>query len=84
MEVYNAEDDKETCFARIKEMASTLGYATDNKAYKQSPENYKGNVADVCTYIRLALTGRKNSPDIYSIAKVLGAREVQRRFENVK
>ena len=84
MEVYNAEDDKETWFARIKEMASTLGYATDNKAYKQSPENYKGNVADVCTYIRLALTGRKNSPDIYSIAKVLGAREVQRRFENVK
>lgn len=82
-DVYNEEDDKETWFARIKELAPKLGYATDNKAYKQNPENYKGNVADLCMYIRIALTGRKNSPDIYSIAQILGAREVNRRFENV-
>ena len=82
-DVYNEEDDKETWFARIKELAPKLGYATDNKAYKQNPENYKGNVADLCMYIRIALTGRKNSPDIYSIAQILGAREVNRRFENM-
>ena len=82
-DVYNEEDDKETWFARIKELAPKLGYATDNKAYKQNPENYKGNIADLCMYIRIALTGRKNSPDIYSIAQILGAREVNRRFENM-
>ena len=82
-DVYNEEDDKETWFARIKELAPKLGYATDNKAYKQNPENYKGNIADLCMYIRIALTGRKNSPDIYSIAQILGAREANRRFENM-
>ena len=82
-DIYSEEDDKETWFNKIKAMAESLGYATNNKDYKANPESYKGNVADVCTYIRLALTGRKNSPDIYSIARVLGAREVNRRFEKV-
>lgn len=82
-DIYSEEDDKETWFNKIKAMAESLGYATNNKDYKAYPESYKGNVADVCTYIRLALTGRKNSPDIYSIARVLGAREVNRRFEKV-
>ena len=82
-DIYSVEDDKETWFNKIKAMAESLGYATNNKDYKANPESYKGNVADVCTYIRLALTGRKNSPDIYSIARVLGAREVNRRFEKV-
>ena len=82
-DIYSEEDDKETWFNKIKLMAESLGYATNNKDYKLNPDAYKGNVADVCTYIRLALTGRKNSPDIYSIARVLGAREVNRRFEKV-
>ena len=82
-DIYSEEDDKETWFNKIKAMAESLGYATNNKDYKANPESYKGNVADVCTYIRLALTGRKNSPDIYSIARVLGTREVNRRFEKV-
>ena len=82
-DIYSEEDDKETWFNKIKAMAESLGYATNNKDYKLNPDAYKGNVADVCTYIRLALTGRKNSPDIYSIARVLGAREVNRRFEKV-
>ena len=82
-DIYSEEDDKETWFNKIKLMAESLDYATNNKDYKLNPDAYKGNVADVCTYIRLALTGRKNSPDIYSIARVLGAREVNRRFEKV-
>lgn len=82
-DIYSEEDDKETWFNKIKAMAESLGYATNNKDYKLNPDAYKGNVADVCTYIRLALTGRKNSPDIYSIARVLGTREVNRRFEKV-
>ena len=79
--VYNQNDDKQQWFDCIKEMANNLGYATDNKLYKQNPDAYKGNTADVCTYIRIALTGRKNSPDIYSIAKVLGKDNVLTKFD---
>lgn len=80
---YNQDDDKQMWFDRIKQMAEKLGYATDNKLYKQNPQDYKGNTADVCTYIRLALTGRKNSPDIYSIAKILGKQNVVKKLENL-
>lgn len=80
---YNQEDDKQMWFDRIKQMAEKLGYATDNKLYKANPQDYKGNTADVCTYIRLALTGRKNSPDIYSIAKILGTQNVVKKLENL-
>ena len=82
-DVYNENDDKETWFKRIKELAPSLNYAVDNKLYKACPEQFNGNIADFCTYIRLALTGKKNSPDIYEIAKILGAKEVKRRFENI-
>ena len=82
-DVYNENDDKETWFKRIKDLAPSLNFATDNKAYKNNPEAYNGNLADFCTYIRLALTGKKNSPDIYEIAKILGTKEVIRRFDNI-
>ena len=82
-DVYNENDDKETWFKRIKELAPSLNYAVDNKLYKACPEQFNGNIADFCTYIRLALTGKKNSPDIYEIAKILEAKEVKRRFENI-
>ena len=63
-------------------MAEKLGYATDNKAYKQNPENFKGNVATVCEYIRVAITGRKNSPDLYEIMILLGEKEILERLSN--
>ena len=65
-------DTKDEWFANIKVMAEKLGYATDNKAYKQNPEAYKGNTATVCEYIRIGITGRKNSPDLYTILTLLG------------
>ena len=61
-------------------MSARLGYAVDTKEFKANPEKFKGNVALVCEYIRIALTGRKNSPDLYSISEVLGEAEVKRRF----
>ena len=79
--IYNHADTKDEWFARIKEMSGGLGYAVDNKEFKANPEKFKGNVALVCEYIRIALTGRKNSPDLYSISQVLGENEVKRRFE---
>ena len=78
--IYNQNDTKDEWFARIKDMSARLGYAADNKEFKANPEKFKGNVALVCEYIRIALTGRKNSPDLYSISEVLGEAEVQRRF----
>lgn len=81
--VYNQADDKQTWFNRIKEMADSIGYASDNKLYKQNPQNYKGNVSDVCMYIRIAVTGRKNSPDLYSICSILGYDKVMERLNDV-
>lgn len=81
--VVNAADDKETWFNKIKIMAEKLGFATDNKAYKANPEAFKGNTAKVCEYIRIAITGRKNSPDLHAIISILGQSEVESRLENL-
>ena len=61
-------------------MATELGYATDNKDFKANPDKYKGNVATVCEYIRVAITGRKNSPDLFEIMSLLGEKEVLQRM----
>lgn len=81
--VYKAYEDKQIWFDEIKLMAGNLGFAVDNKLYKQNPDNFKGNVADVCSYIRLAITGRKNSPDLYEICKILGVDEVKNRLKSL-
>ena len=71
---------KEVWFDKIKEMADKLGYATNNAEYKQNPERFKGNVAKVCEYIRISITGRKNSPDLFEIMTLLGEKEVVERL----
>ena len=65
--------------SELKVDAEKFGFAVDNKLYKANPENYKGNVADYCAIIRLALTGKENTPDLYSICKVLGKDELESR-----
>ncbi len=84
IKVYNENDDKQTWFNKIKEMAQNLGYATDNKLYKQNPQNFKGNVSDICMYIRIALTGKKDSPDLYSICQILKKQDVIDRLKKVE
>ena len=71
---------KEAWFENVKKMASELGYATDNAEFKKNPEKYLGNTAKVCEYIRIAITGRKNSPDLFEIMTLLGEKEVQKRI----
>ena len=71
---------KEVWFDNIKKMAEKLGYAVDNKAYKANPERFKGNVATVCEYIRIAITGHKNSPDLFEIMTLLGENQVIERM----
>lgn len=77
---YLTLSSKEKWFENIKKMAEELGYAVDNSDFKKNPEKYKGNVAKVCEYIRIAITGRKNSPDLFEIMTLLGEKEIQKRI----
>ena len=72
--------NKEEWFDNIKKMSDKLGYSTNNAEYKEHPEMFKGNVAKVCEYIRIAITGRKNSPDLFEIMSLLGEKEVLNRL----
>ena len=83
MKVYDVADDKDTWFGKMKDVAEKLGYAREVKEYKQNPENYKGHVGDISTVIRVALTGRKNTPDLYEILKNLGTERIQKRFARI-
>ena len=80
IKLYDENDDKDTWFNKIKDVADTLGYASDMKAYKENPDNYKGNVADIATVIRVVLTTSKVTPDLYAIMKLLGKDRIINRF----
>ena len=69
---FNIEDDKQTWFDKIKDLSEELGYAREVKEYKKEPEKWPGHVGDVSTVLRVALTGRQNTPDMYEIMQVLG------------
>ena len=71
-ESYDEADDMNTWFEKIKTIATKLGYAADMKAYKAAPEQYKGNVADISMFLRVAVTGRHNAPDLYTVLHILG------------
>ena len=64
-------------------MAEGLGYQVNMKEYKANPEQYKGHVGDICEAIRVIITGRLKSPDLFSIMKILGKEEVTRRINNI-
>ena len=81
---FNFADDKDMWFERIKSLCEPLGYTPNVKEYKQNPNLYKGHVGDVSTVIRIALTSRQNTPDLYSITRVLGEKEVLRRLAAAK
>ena len=78
---FNPSDDKQAWFDNIKKLAGDLGYAAEVKEFKANPGMYKAHVGDVSTVLRVALTGRTNTPDMYEIMQVLGEEKVQQRFE---
>lgn len=82
LEVYSADDDKDVWFSKIKDLCEPLGFTPNVKEYKKSPELFKGHVGDVSTVIRLAVTGRKNTPDLCSIMKLLGKDTVKNRIDS--
>ena len=81
---YDENDDKQQWFDKIKELAGELGYAKEVKEYKANPDAYKAHVGDVSTVLRVALTGRTNTPDMYEIMQVLGKESIEKRFEVAK
>lgn len=78
--VVNAADEKQVWFDKIKALCEPLGFTPNVKEYKQNPDAFKGHVGDVSTVIRIALTGRTNTPDLHSIIAILGDSEVQSRL----
>ena len=78
---FDINDDKETWFNKMKDLAEKLGYAREVKEYKANPENYKGHVGDISTVIRVTLTKRANTPDLYEIIQVLGKETVEKRLK---
>lgn len=78
---YDENDDKQEWFEKIKELSGKLGYAKEVKEFKANPEAYKAHVGDVSTVIRVALTGRTNTPDMYEIMKVLGKESIEKRLK---
>ena len=81
---YDPEDDKQTWFNKIKELAVEMGYAGEVKEFKANPDKYKAHVGDVSTVLRVALTGRTNTPDMYEIMGVLGKTSITKRFEKAR
>ena len=77
---YDEADDKQTWFDKMKDLAEECGYAREVKEYKANPDAYKGHVGDISTVIRVKLTGRCNTPDLYEIMQILGKEEVIRRL----
>ena len=55
----------------------------DNKTYKQNPTEYAGSISDTSKFIRIAITGRENSPELYSIMKILGEKECVNRINTL-
>ncbi|MBC8586012.1 glutamate--tRNA ligase [Youxingia wuxianensis] len=77
---YDPADDNNQWFDKIKTISQELGFAGNTKDYKKDPDAYKGHVGDVSMVIRVAVTGRTNSPDMYEVMQVLGARRVKERL----
>ena len=80
MDKYYTED-KDEWFNQVKLLADELGYASNMKEYKKNPDDFKGNVADIATVIRVALTSKSQTPDLYEILKLFGRDRVIKRFE---
>lgn len=79
--IYTDDLTQEDWFPQLRAMSEEMGYAKTPKLYKKNPEDFRGHVGQVSSVIRVAVTGRKNSPDLYQIMQVLGFVEVMKRFD---
>ena len=77
---YDPADDQDTWFNKIKDVAAKNGFSPDVKAYKAEPEKFKGHVGDVSMFLRVCVTGKLNSPDMYAVMSILGEDKVRARI----
>ena len=83
LETYDHSDDQSQWFEKIRTITADLGYAVKPKDYKKHPEEYKGSVAHVSTVIRIAVMGRSQSPDVWTIQQILGEDRVRARISEL-
>ncbi len=81
LEVFDYADDAGTWFDKVKAVTEAIGFTADMKAYKADPAAFPGNVSHVSTFLRLAVTGKSNSPDLYTVMQILG---YERSVERIK
>ena len=79
---YDEKDDSNEWFGKLKVIAEKLGFAPEVKLYKSNPDAYKGHVGDISMFLRVAVTGRMNSPDLYEVMHILGYDSVKARIES--
>ena len=72
LEKFDIADDSGVWFEKVKTITEEMGFTTDMKAYKADPDAFPGTVADISTFIRQAVTGKTNSPDLYTVMQILG------------
>ena len=80
VDAYDPADEQNVWFDKIKAIGETLGYASDMKAYRAEPEKFRGSVADISMFLRVAVTGKLNSPDMYEVMRILGKEKVTARI----
>ena len=80
LESFDIADDSAAWFNKVKAVTEAIGFTTDMKAYKLNPQAFPGTVADVSTFLRLAVTGKVNSPDLYTVMQLLGKERTQARI----
>ena len=83
LETYDHSDDQSQWFEKIRTITADLGYAVKPKDYKKHPDEYKGSVAHVSTVIRIAVMGRSQSPDVWTIQQILGEEKVRARISEL-
>lgn len=81
LDTYDYNDDAQVWFSKLKEVAASLGFAAEMRDYKANPEAYKGNVSDVAEVLRIAVIGRANTPDLWTVMQILGAEETKKRIQ---
>ena len=83
LEVFDIADDSNVWFEKVKAITESIGFTRDMKAYKADPSAFPGTVADVSTFIRQAVTGKTNSPDLYTVMQILGYERTCQRIRKV-
>ncbi len=83
LEKFDIADDSAVWFDKVKALTTEIGFTTDMKAYKADPTAFPGTVADVSTFIRQAVTGKTNSPDLYTVMQILGYERTAARIRSV-